>query len=226
MPRAGLSRGVVISEAAELVDEVGWDQLTMAGVAERLGVRLPSLYKHIGSLDDLRRGIGLLALAELRDVLGSAAIGRAGPDALREVALAYAAYARTHPGRYAATIAAPGPGDVERAELGGRILEIVFAVLAGYGLSGDDAVHATRVLRAALHGFVTLEASGGFGMPQDTAVSYEYLIRTLDESLARWKPVEAAHVPPPRRARTRRDPGAAPALPRATRATPANPEGR
>jgi hypothetical protein len=86
-------------------------------------------------------------------------------------------------------------------------LEVVFAVLAGYGLAGDDAVHATRVMRAALHGFVTLEAGGGFGMQQDTAVSYEYLIRTLDESLARWKPVEAAHVPPPRR----RGPRATPA---------------
>ncbi len=188
MPRAGLSRSVVIAEAAELVDEVGWDQLTMAGVADRLGVRLPSLYKHIGSLDDLRRGIGLLALAELRDALGSAAIGRAGPEALREVALAYGAYARAHPGRYAATIAAPSPGEDERAALAERILQIVFAVLAGYGLAGDDAVHATRVLRAALHGFVTLEASGGFGMPQDIAVSYDCLIRTLDESLARWKP--------------------------------------
>jgi AcrR family transcriptional regulator len=207
VPRAGLSRSIVISEAAELVDEVGWGQLTMASVADRLGVRLPSLYKHIGSLDDLRRGIGLLALGELRDVLASAAIGRSGPDALREVALAYGAYARAHPGRYASTIAAPGPGEEERTELGGRVLEVVFAVLAGYGLAGDDAVHATRVMRAALHGFVTLEASGGFGMPQDIAVSYEYLIRTLDESLARWKPVEAAHVPPPRR----RGPRATPA---------------
>jgi AcrR family transcriptional regulator len=189
----------VISEAAELVDEVGWDQLTLASVADRLGVRLPSLYKHIGSLDDLRRGIGLLALGEMRDVLASASIGRSGPDALREVALAYGAYARAHPGRYASTIAAPGPGEDERAALGARVLEVAFAILAGYGLSGDDAVHATRVMRAALHGFVTLEASGGFGMPQDVAVSYEYLIRTLDESLARWKPVEAAHVAPPRR---------------------------
>jgi AcrR family transcriptional regulator len=189
----------VISEAAELVDEVGWDQLTLASVADRLGVRLPSLYKHIGSLDDLRRGIGLLALAELRDVLASAAIGRSGPDALREVALAYASYARAHPGRYASTIAAPSPGEHERAELAGRVLEVVFAVLAGYGLAGDDAVHATRVMRAALHGFVTLEASGAFGMPQDIAVSYEYLIRTLDESLARWKPVGDPQVPPPGR---------------------------
>jgi AcrR family transcriptional regulator len=168
----------------------------MASVADRLGVKLPSLYKHIGSLDDLRRGIGLLALAELRDALGSAAIGRAGPGALRQVALAYSAYARAHPGRYASTIAAPAPGEDERAALAERILQIVFAVLAGYGLAGDDAVHATRVLRAALHGFVTLEASGGFGMPQDIAVSYDCLIGMLDESLARWKTTRPAGFHP------------------------------
>jgi AcrR family transcriptional regulator len=199
VPRAGLSRSVVVSEAAELVDEVGWDQLTLASVADRLGVRLPSLYKHIGSLDDLRRGIGLLALDEMRDVLASAAIGRSGPGALREVALAYGAYARAHPGRYASTVAAPGPGDDERAALGGRVLEVVFAILAGYGLAGDDAVHATRVMRAALHGFVTLEAGGGFGMPQDVAVSYEHLIRTLDESLSHWGPVGAPDAGAPSR---------------------------
>jgi len=167
----------------------------MASVANRLGVRLPSLYKHIGSIDDLRLGIGLLALAELRDVLGTAAIGRAGPDALREVALAYSAYARAYPGRYAATIAAAGPDEEERAALAKQILHIVFAVLAGYGLAGDDAVHATRVLRAALHGFVTLEAGGGFGMPQEIDVSFEYLIRTLDESLTRWRPVGRTDIP-------------------------------
>ena len=83
MPRAGLSRSVVIAEAAELVDEVGWDRLTMASVADRLGVRLPSLYKHIGSLDELRRGIGLLALSEL-ELMGLLSRGDGGRYVPRE----------------------------------------------------------------------------------------------------------------------------------------------
>jgi hypothetical protein len=62
----------------------------------------------------------------------------------------------------------------------------VFGVLAGYGLSGTAAIDATRVLRAALHGFASLEAGGGFGLPQDVDGSYERLIRMLDASFARW----------------------------------------
>ena len=44
MPRAGLSRAVIAADAAELADENGWDQLTLAAVAARFGVRQPSLY--------------------------------------------------------------------------------------------------------------------------------------------------------------------------------------
>lgn len=186
MPRAGLSSTTVVAEAACLVDEVGWEQLTMAALADRLGVRLPSLYKHIDSLDGLRRSIGLLALSELLGVLSSAAVGRAGVDALRAVSRAYRAYANSHPGRYVATIRAPGAGDAARAALAESLLGVVRAVLAGYGLQGDAAIDATRVLRAGLHGFVSLEAAGGFGIPQDLNASFEALIWSLHGSLTRW----------------------------------------
>jgi AcrR family transcriptional regulator len=176
----------VVKEAADVADEVGWEHLTLATVADRLGVRLPSLYKHIDSLDGLRRDVGLVALGELRAALAAAAVGRAGADALRAMSAAYRAYGRSHPGRYAATVRAPAAGDVERQAAAEAVLEIVFAVLAGYGLTGDDAIDATRVLRAGLHGFVTLESGGGFGLPRDVDHSYECLIDSLDQSFAGW----------------------------------------
>ena len=65
MPRAGLSRAVVVDVGARLADEAGLDRLTLAGVAAHVGVRLPSLYKHVRGLDDLQRGVAVLALREL-----------------------------------------------------------------------------------------------------------------------------------------------------------------
>ena len=53
----------------------------------------------------------------------------------------------------------------------------------GYGLDGDDAIHAVRVIRAALHGFVTLETGAGFGIPLDLDESYARLVATLDRGL-------------------------------------------
>jgi AcrR family transcriptional regulator len=183
---------VVGNEAAVIADEIGLDRLTLAGVAERLGVRLPSLYKHIGGLDGLRRDLAVLAVRELAEALAAAAVGRAGGDALRAIADAYRGYARTHPGRYAATIRAPAAEDVEHAVAAEAVLRTVFAVLAGYGLTGDDVVDATRALRAGLHGFVTLEAGGGFGMPQDVDRSFERLIDAFDATLSRWATASAA----------------------------------
>ncbi len=49
---------------------------------------------------------------------------------------------------------------------------------AGYGLTGDDAIHAIRGLRALMHGFVSLEAAGGFAMPQDLDESYRAVGRS------------------------------------------------
>lgn len=183
MPRAGLSPQKVISEAASVVDEVGWDNLTLAAVAERVGVRLPSLYKHIASLTALRQGVAALATRELADALTAAAVGRSGSQALTAIADAYRAYGRTHPGRYAATVRAPDPDDAEHLAAAAAVLQVVFAVLAGYGITGDEAVDVTRSLRASLHGFVTLETAGGFGMPNDVDRSFARMLSDFDRAL-------------------------------------------
>jgi hypothetical protein len=108
-----------------------------------------------------------------------AAAGRARGDALRAVAAAYRAYARAHPGSYAAAQrAADLSGDA-----GARAVRVFTAVLAGYGLAGDDAIHATRAVRAALHGFAALEAGGGFGMAQSVDETFERLVSLLDDGL-------------------------------------------
>ena len=183
MPRAGLSRAAVVEAGARIADAAGLERLTLAAVAEGAGVRLPSLYKHIGGLGDLQRGVAVLALDELGDHLTRATVGRSGPAALRVLAQAYRDYARQHPGRYAATLRAPTPDDAEHARAAEKVLRVVFAVLEGYGLTGDDLVHATRILRSSLHGFVALEAVGGFGLPESVEGTYARLVSGLDSSL-------------------------------------------
>jgi len=184
MPRAGLSRTVIAADAAELVDGIGWEQLTLAAIAARFGVRQPSLYKHVAGLSELRRDISVLAGRELGEELATAAVGKSGQDALLSMAQAYRTFAKKHPGRYAASVSAPTRGDVEYEQVGESVLRTVAAVLSGYGLAGDDMVHAIRGLRALMHGFVSLEAAGGFAMPLDLNESYHRLIAGFGEQLA------------------------------------------
>jgi AcrR family transcriptional regulator len=183
MPRAGLDAPAVVSAAAELADEHGLEAVTLAALASRLGIRAPSLYAHVGGLGDLRARLGACGARQLAAAVQSAAAGKAGRDALRAVAVTYRGYALTHPGTYAAMQRAPDePGD--GADAGRELIEVLIAVLGGYGLEGDDAIHAVRCIRAALHGFVTLEREGGFGIPLSLEESYDRLIAVIDYGLA------------------------------------------
>lgn len=186
MPRAGLTRERVVAEAALVADEAGLDRLTLAAVAKRCGVSLPGLYKHVDGLDSVRRDITVLAVRELTAALAAAAAGRAERDALHAIARAYREYAVRHPGRAAASVRAPAPGDEEHNAAGNAAVSLIAAVLAGYGIEGADAIDAIRSLRAALHGFVTLETAGGFGLAQSVDATFTRYIDALDTAFRTW----------------------------------------
>jgi AcrR family transcriptional regulator len=186
MARAGLTPTRVVTEAAAVADKVGLERLTLAAVANRLGVTLPSLYKHVNGLDAIRRELALLGIRELIVVLSAAAVGRAGRDALHGVACAYRAYAHRRPGVVAASVMAPQKDDAEHRAAGEQIVGVLVASLAGYGLSDVDLIDAIRSLRVTLHGFTTLEDAGGFGLPQSVDATFERLIDTLDAAFMTW----------------------------------------
>jgi AcrR family transcriptional regulator len=183
MPRAGLDADAVVEAAAQMADGEGLDGLSLARLAAKLGVRPPSLYAHVDGLADLRRRLAIRGARELAAVIQAAAAGRAHGDALLAVAEVYRAYAHEHPGTYAALQRAPAPGDDEAGAAAAHVVDVVLAVLRGYGLEGDDAIHAARIVRSALHGFVALEAGGGFGIDLDLDESYARLVDVLDAGL-------------------------------------------
>jgi AcrR family transcriptional regulator len=187
----------VVAAGADLADEVGLARLTMGSLAERLGVRTPSLYKHVVGQDDLNRRIAVLALGQAADAVGSAVQGYAGRDALAAAARAFRAFVVAHPGRYAATVGVEpaGPDDPLAAE-GRRLLDSFMAVLRGYAIAPKDVDHALRTLRSLCHGFATLQAAGGFQWSADIDESFEWLIAFADQGLraatARVAPVGTA----------------------------------
>jgi AcrR family transcriptional regulator len=180
MPRVGLDPEAVVNAAATLADAEGLHALTLARLAAELGVRSPSLYAHVSGLEDLRLRVAARGARQLRDELQLAAAGRAEADALRAISDAYRAYARAHPGAYAALQQA---GAQNKDAAFSELVDVVLAVLRGYGLEGEDAVHGVRIVRAALHGFVMLELGGGFGLPLDVDESFVRLVSSMDRGL-------------------------------------------
>lgn len=185
MARAGLSREGVTALALRVVDgggTQGFADLTLAKVAAAAGVATPSLYKHVGSLADLRRAVALVAVNDLTRATAAATIGRSGPDALSALAWAVRDFAREHPGRYAAIQLSPDLGAADDDPLslaGAETIAVIVAVLRGFDLPEARTVDAIRAVRSAVHGFVSLELLGGFGLPDDVDHSFEVLVRLL-----------------------------------------------
>nr|WP_218908929.1 TetR/AcrR family transcriptional regulator [Nocardiopsis sinuspersici] len=186
-----MTPALVAEEAARLSDEEGFRSLSLAAVAQRLGVATPSLYKHVDGLAGLRREVALLGANGLGEWVQRAAVGRSGPDALRAVADAYRRYAHTHPGRYTALQQLPGLAGAEPG-LTTDPVPVLAAVLRGFGIPEDQMVHAIRTLRSTLHGFVDLETHGGFGLPEDVDRTYALLLEGFIRALGQWPGAEGA----------------------------------
>jgi len=184
-----LNRAAVVVAASALADERGLEDLSLADLAGRLGVRKPSLYNHVAGIGDLRRELALAGLRELGLSLSRAAVGKTGDDGLFALAEAYRTFVKQRPGLYEATIRSyrlSDPDDPELEAAEGEALEPVLAVLASCGISGgEEAIHAARGLRSVAHGFATLEEAGGFGMSVDRNESFCRLVRAFANGLLR-----------------------------------------
>ncbi|MFF0573473.1 TetR/AcrR family transcriptional regulator [Streptosporangium saharense] len=188
MARAGLTVERVTLAGAELADEVGFERLTMSALARRLGVKDASLYAHVRGLEDLRGRIALLAADEKTVRIAEATAGLAGRDALVAYASAYRDYAREHPGRYTAT-QIPTEIDPEllaTARGPRRAVELTYSMLRAYALREPDLTDAVRLMRSMLHGFISLEAAGGFAHTRPVEESWSRCLDALHTLLENW----------------------------------------
>ena len=186
--RPGLTLEKIVDAALELAQRNGETAVTLGALAKHFGVKPPSLYNHVKNLAELKREMRLRGLLALHQRLQDACMGLAGRDALFALCQAYRSFGREQPALYQMTLAATEMDDDALYQAGRKLLTLIFAVLQAYQLEDEELIHATRCLRSALHGFVSLENSQGFAMPTDLDVSYTHLIQHLDSMLTHWQP--------------------------------------
>ena len=168
-----------MAAAAEIADLNGLDSVTLAAVADRLGVRKPSLYNHVNGLPELRELLAIWGTHQLRAKISEAAIGKAKHDAILAIANAYRSFAHQRPGLYRAILSSPNRDNLELKAAIENMMTVISKVLEPYNLVSSDNTHAVRGLRSLMHGFVSLEAAGWFAAPVDREESYRRLINTF-----------------------------------------------
>jgi hypothetical protein len=120
----------------------------------------------------------------MTEVATTAVLGLSGDAAIAALMRRLRAYGVEHPARYLSV--PPDPmHDPALALPAARLVEVFLAVLREYDLDGAAAIHATRCLRVIVHGFASIESSGGFGLAEDPTETYEELIQMYLASLPR-----------------------------------------
>jgi len=178
-----LNRDKIISSAAELIEEIGLKNLTLNKLAEKLGIKTPSLYNHLEGLNALYAGLVDFGMGRLGECLRNSAIGISKEDAMEAVAYAYRKFVKENPELYKALMKAPKLDKGEIKQSGG-ITGIMNKILEPYNnYSKEEEIHITRGFRSIIHGFVSLENDGFFKGPADLEESFRLLILSFISSI-------------------------------------------
>ena len=178
-----LTQAKVVYKAAELANELGnVHQLKLKDLAAALNIKVPSLYNHVNGIDGLIYALRVHALITLDEDLRNAMSGKIGREALLAAAQSYRSFAHANPGIYQLTIPA-GETDSEIERMGRNTISLLLLMLGSFGLGGDEALHVIRGFRSLLHGFVSLELAGGFGLDLDLDESFHRLIEVYTDGL-------------------------------------------
>ena len=178
-----LNKQKVVHKAAELANELGSvHQLKLKDLAAALNVKVPSLYNHIKGTDGLIYALRVYALTILYENLRDAMSGKIGSEALWAAAQSYRSFAHTNPGIYQLTLPV-GEIDSEIDRIGWNTISLLLLILGSFGLKGDEALHVVRGFRSLVHGFVSLELAGGFGLDLDLDQSFARLFKAYINGL-------------------------------------------
>ncbi|CAM3625969.1 TetR/AcrR family transcriptional regulator [Nocardiopsis rhodophaea] len=141
----------IVGEARTLLEEEGHEALTLRALAARLGIRAPSLYKHIPDKAALEVALIEQGLAGLGSVLHAA---MKEPDPFAAVLRGYREYALANPNLY--RLATAGP--LARGRLAPGLED--WSGEPFFLLTGDP--ERAQGLWAFAHGMVILEIDGRF----------------------------------------------------------------
>lgn len=182
--KRGLDSQTILNAAAELAEEKGLENVSLLQVAQKLGVKSPSLYNHLSGLQELSSGMAKLAISRLEDAIRTAAVGRSKEDAWVAIAFAYRKFAKENPELYKAILRFPDYNDSSVQEAGHAVVRILYQVMEPYPYSKEETINFVRGFRSALHGFVSLEEAGFFQSTEaNVDKSYEQLVSRLISTL-------------------------------------------
>ncbi len=180
------SRETIITTAWKLIEQTGVEGMSLANLAAELGIKAPSLYRHVPSRAHLIRAVNEETFRRLFQTYDDAARASegAGPrEQLLAIFRAHRRFAHQYPATYVlafTTTVNDQRADARWLEQTALSIQAIMARLTGMG-------HSLAALRGALalvHGFVFLELHAQFQRGGDLDAAFEESISAYLEGWA------------------------------------------
>lgn len=179
MPRAGLNKEKLIEEAAKLANERGVGLLSLKMLADQIGVKSPSLYKHIQSLDELKQDLMFYGWSKLEKNIYEYVIGKSGDAAVKAMCKAYYDFAVANPGVFECMLFYNRYLTAKNREATQGIYKITSKIFAEYNLEEKQMMHLVRTFRGFFQGYMQLVIGNGFGSSLSLEESFEFSVEVL-----------------------------------------------
>ena len=181
---ARIDRERIVLAARELIEQHGVEVVKLHHVAAVLGVKAPSLYRHVKNRNALLLAVNELTVSELHAALLDAA-NTDGTliERLLKLATAYRTFAHEHPVCYALSMR-NDPAIRPSHELQVQLV-LPFQGLFAQIAREDISLAALRGAYAFLHGWVSLEIGQHLRRGGDLTADFEQSFRAFLEG---WQP--------------------------------------
>src|SRR4051812_36582788 len=182
--RPRTSTDAILAAGEELLEARGVDAVTMQAIADRVGVRAPSLYKRFANRTALLAALADAGFAEQAATFRAVVRGTDPAADVARLATAYRAFAHRRPQMYRLLFlelgdAAEGATDPRRSAAQ-PLLELTERLVGK-----ERSLDAARLLTAFVHGFVSMELGGAFRLGGNVDEAYRYGVDTLVAALGR-----------------------------------------
>jgi AcrR family transcriptional regulator len=150
----------IVAAARVIAEREGWDAVTIRRLADEIEYSQPVLYSHFENRDAIVAAVAVEGFKEFTVALREAASESTGRNALKNVAMAYLAFALSRPALYEAMFILPTGLRFASAETRPELHAAFEALAAVVKPFCVDVEVVTETFWAALHGLAELERSG------------------------------------------------------------------
>jgi len=174
-----ISDALIIQTSAVIANRDGLNNLSLKTIAEELNIKSPSLYNHIGSLEEVRQRLMVYGWQQMEEKMLDSAVGVSGYDAIKNMCYAFYDYATGNKGVFSAMLWYNKYESAEKDKSTTRLFNTIFRVMKPLNISDVNINHIIRTLRSFLEGFSLLVNNDSFGYPVSIKESFDLSLEII-----------------------------------------------